>query len=143
MLESRKTKVYNENKVVTMIGAGTRLNGELTCKGTVRIEGTVVGKVTSEDSIVLLESARVKGDLSAGQVIISGEVQGNVHAIDRLEIMARGKVIGDISAPRIAIHEGVLFEGLCTMKAESPTQPGQAIESKSKGHVPEKAANTA
>ncbi len=122
MLESRKTKTYNENKVVTIIGAGTTLKGEVACKGTIRIEGVVVGKVMSEDSIVLLESARVKGDLSAGQIIISGEVQGNVHALDRLEILARGKVIGDIAAPRIAIHEGVLFEGLCTMKAESPTK---------------------
>lgn len=128
MLESRKAKAYNENKVVTIIGAGTRLNGELTCKGTVRIEGTVVGKVMSEDSIVLLESARVKGDLSAGQVIISGEVQGNIRALDRLEINVRGKVVGDIAAPRIAIHEGVLFEGLCTMKPDVAEPAGESGE---------------
>ncbi|HDP35141.1 MAG TPA: polymer-forming cytoskeletal family protein [Candidatus Hydrogenedentes bacterium] len=118
MLDSRKTKTYNENKVVTMIGPGTLFTGELKCKGTIRIEGSVDGKVLSEDSIVVLESGRIKGDLSAGQVIVSGEVHGNIQAVDRIEITERGKVVGDICAPRISIHEGVLFEGQCAMKAE-------------------------
>jgi cytoskeletal protein CcmA (bactofilin family) len=66
-----------------------------------------------------LNRARVKGDLLGGQVIVSGEVHGNIHAaIDRIEITSKGKVVGDICAPRISIHEGVLFEGQCAMKAD-------------------------
>ncbi len=118
MLDSRKSKTYNENKVVTMIGPGTLLTGEIKCKGTIRIEGAVDGTVKSEDSIVVLESGRIKGNLAAGQVIISGEVKGDVKAVDRIEIAARGKVVGDIAAPRISIHEGVLFEGQCTMNVD-------------------------
>lgn len=117
MLDSLKNKnTYNENKVVTMIGPGTLLTGELKCKGTIRIEGNIDGKVLSEDSIVVLESGKIKGDLAGGQVIISGEVHGNIQAIDRIEITSKGKVVGDICAPRISIHEGVLFEGQCAMK---------------------------
>ncbi len=116
MLDARKPKSYNENKVVTIIGPGTLLTGEIKCKGTIRIEGAIDGKIMSEDSIVVLDSGRIKGDISAGQVIISGEVQGDIKAVHRIEITARGKVVGDISAPRISIHEGVLFEGQCTMK---------------------------
>lgn len=116
MLETRKSKAYNENRVVTILGTGTVLKGEMACRGTVRIEGALEGRVSSDDSVVLLEGGRIKGDIHAGQVIISGEVQGNIRAIDRLEITAQGKVIGDICAPRISIQEGVLFEGLCTMK---------------------------
>jgi len=119
MLDTRKNKTaYNENKVVTMIGPGTLLTGELRCKGTIRIEGAIDGKVLSEDSVVVLESGKVKGDLIAGQVIVSGEVHGNIHAADRIEIMSKAKVVGDICAPRISIHEGVLFEGQCAMKAD-------------------------
>jgi cytoskeletal protein CcmA (bactofilin family) len=117
MLDSLKNKnTYNENKVVTMIGPGTLLTGELKCKGTIRIEGNIDGKVLSEDSVVVLESGKVKGDLAGGQVIVSGEVHGNIQAIDRIEITSKGKVVGDICAPRISIHEGVLFEGQCAMK---------------------------
>ena len=121
MLDARKGKAYNENKVVSIIGPGTLVSGEINSKGTIRIEGNVTGRVNSEDSIVVHESGRVKADLTGGQVIISGEVLGNVFAHDRLEITTSGKVVGDITAPRISIAEGVLFEGKCTMKP-----PGQA-----------------
>ena len=128
MLESRKTRVYNENKVVTILGPGTQMNGTLSCTGTIRIEGQMEGTVQSDDSVVLLDTGLVKGDILAGQVIVSGEVRGNIKAVDRLEITPRGKVRGDIVAPRICIHEGVFFEGRCSMKAAG-TQPVPASSS--------------
>ncbi len=116
MADSRKNRTYNENKVVTILGPGTLLRGELQCKGTIRVEGAVFGNVTSEDSVVLLESGRIQGHVTAGQVIVGGEIVGNVAAVERIEITAKGRVVGDMTAPRISIHEGVLFEGRCTMK---------------------------
>jgi cytoskeletal protein CcmA (bactofilin family) len=135
MLESRKPRIYNENKVVTILGPGTKVTGELSCKGTIRIEGLVEGTIYSDDSIVLLDTGRVQGDVCAGQVIVSGEVRGNIKALDRLEITTNGKVIGDITTPRICIQEGVLFEGLCTMKpgetpAVTPASPEVLDKSK-------------
>jgi cytoskeletal protein CcmA (bactofilin family) len=115
-----KRRGYSETKVVTIVGPGTTVTGEIKCTGTVRIEGVVSGRVESDDSIVIHESGRVKADLFAGQVIIGGEVQGNVVAHDRIEVTAKGRLLGNITAPRLSIAEGVLFEGTCTMKA-----PGQ------------------
>lgn len=115
MLDKKKT--YNENKVATIIGTGTSITGEIKSKGTVRIEGHVSGNVQCEDTIVVHETGRVKADLIGGQVIVSGEVHGNISAHDRLEVTSTGKILGDITAPRIAIAEGVMFEGKCTMKA--------------------------
>lgn len=126
MLEKKKT--YNENKVATIIGPGTAVTGEIKSQGTVRIEGHVSGNVNCEDTIVVHETGKVKADLVGGQVIVSGEVQGNISAHDRLEVTGTGKIIGDITAPRIAIAEGVMFEGKCTMKpagAERLALPNQ------------------
>ena len=116
MLDSSKKKNYSDTKVVTIIGQGTSMVGEIRSKGTIRIEGHVSGKINCDDTIVVQESGRVKADMVAGQIIISGEVEGNVFAHDRLEVTARGKLLGDITAPRVAIAEGVLFEGRCQMK---------------------------
>lgn len=116
MADPRKNRSYNENKVVTILGPGTLLRGDLQCKGTIRVEGAVCGEVTSGDSVVLLESGRIQGNVTAGQVIVGGEIVGNVSAVERIEITAKGKVVGDMTAPRVSIHEGVLFEGRCTMK---------------------------
>ena len=125
MLESRKSKTYNENKVVSIIGQGTTIKGDISSQGTIRIEGTVSGNIQSGDTIVVQESGKLKADLVAGQIIISGEVHGNVVAHGRLEICAGGKVVGDIMAPRVSIAEGVLFEGKCTMKAPGDPQTPQ------------------
>ena len=116
MADPRKIRTYNENKDVTMLGPGTLLRGDLQCGGTIRVEGVVCGDVSSGDSVVLLEGGRIQGNVSAGQVIVGGEVVGNISAVERIEITVKGRVVGDMTAPRISIHEGVLFEGRCTMK---------------------------
>lgn len=121
MLEKKKS--LDENNVVTIIGPGTTINGEVQSKGTVRIEGTVTGRVDCEDTIVVHESGHVKADLIGGQVIISGTVEGNTFAHDRLEVTNQGKVVGNITAPRISIAEGVIFEGQCTMKPQGQINP--------------------
>jgi cytoskeletal protein CcmA (bactofilin family) len=124
MLDATKKRSFGDTKVVTIIGQGTTVIGELKSKGTIRIEGVVSGRVHSDDTIVVQESGRVKADLYAGQITISGEVEGNIFAQDRLEIATNGKLVGDIVSPRVSIAEGVLFEGKCTMKP-----PGQAPSS--------------
>ena len=121
MLDPKK-KNYSETKVVTIIGPGTTVTGDIKSKGTIRIEGMVSGRVYSDDTIVVQESGRVKADLVAGQVIVGGDVQGNIFAHDRIEVTAKGKLMGDITAPRVSIAEGVIFEGKCAMKA-----PGTAV----------------
>lgn len=123
MLDSGKKRSYNETNVVTIIGQGTTIIGELKSKGTVRIEGMVSGRIHCDDTIVVQETGRVKADLVAGQIIISGEVEGNVFAHDRLEVASKGKLLGDITAPKIAIAEGVLFEGKCQMKPPGQIKP--------------------
>jgi cytoskeletal protein CcmA (bactofilin family) len=120
MLDSgKKHRPLGETKVVTVIGQGTHVTGELKSQGTVRVEGLVSGHMECEDTIVVQEGGRVEADIEAAQIVISGEVRGNVFAHDRLEITANGKLLGDITAPRVSIAEGVLFEGKCTMKPPS------------------------
>lgn len=126
MLDTRKLREYNDNKAMTTIGSGSKITGELVCAGTIHVLGFVEGSIASDDSVVLLETARVKGDIRAGQVIISGHIKGNIQASERLEIMATGKVAGNICSPRISIHEGVFFEGRCSMKEEPVPQKSEA-----------------
>jgi cytoskeletal protein CcmA (bactofilin family) len=137
MLDASKKRTFGDTKVVTIIGQGTTVIGELKSKGTIRIEGVVSGRVHSDDTIVVQESGRVKADLYAGQITISGEVEGNVFAQDRLEIATNGKLVGDIVSPRVSIAEGVLFEGKCTMKP-----PGQAPAAQQSGAPQAQAARS-
>ncbi|HOQ31024.1 MAG TPA: polymer-forming cytoskeletal protein [Candidatus Hydrogenedens sp.] len=124
MLDVRK-KGPGEMDVKSIIGSGTVVNGDITSESSLRIEGEVIGKITSKDTVVIHDNGKVKAEIRAQQVIVSGEVQGNIFATERLEITASGRVIGDITAPRVSIAEGVVFEGKCTMKPPSNPVPQQ------------------
>jgi cytoskeletal protein CcmA (bactofilin family) len=126
MLDIRK-KGPDEMNVSSVIGPGTVVNGNIDSQSSIRVEGEVIGKISSKETVIIQENGKVKAEIRAAQVVVSGEVQGNIFAMERLEITASGKVIGDITAPRVSIAEGVVFEGKCTMKPPSaPENPNPA-----------------
>lgn len=99
------------DRVETVIGRGTSVNGKITSAGTLRIEGRVQGTVSAEGDILVTETAVVEADLHGRQVAIAGEVKGNVFAQARLELVGSGKLFGDFHAPRFVVAEGASFEG--------------------------------
>src|SRR6266702_1246013 len=67
-------------------------------------------------------SAVVNAQITGTSVVVHGKVTGDITARKRLEIRAPGKVFGNISTPSLVIHEGVVFEGQCTMSGTEPTR---------------------
>ncbi|HOV34260.1 MAG TPA: polymer-forming cytoskeletal protein [Candidatus Hydrogenedens sp.] len=121
MLDIRK-KGPDEMNVLSVIGPGTVVNGDINSQSSIRVEGEVIGKINSKETVVIHENGKVKAEIRAAQVVISGEVQGDIFATERLEITASGKVIGNITAPRVSIAEGVVFDGKCTMKPQGAVE---------------------
>ncbi len=99
----------------TTLGKGCTITGKLTFDGTVQVDGTVEGEITAGDTILIGESAVVDAQISADSVVITGKVTGDVTARRRLEIKAPGQVYGNIVTPSLVVHDGVTFEGNCTM----------------------------
>jgi cytoskeletal protein CcmA (bactofilin family) len=97
------------------LGKGSRIVGKLVFEGPARIEGTVEGEIAAQDTLTIGESAIVNAQIAGSTVIIHGRVTGDVTARKRLEIRAPGRVMGNITSPSLVIHEGVVFEGQCTM----------------------------
>jgi cytoskeletal protein CcmA (bactofilin family) len=104
------------------LGKGSRVTGKLLFEGTVRIEGQVEGEITAQDTLTIGESAVVNAQINGTSVVVNGKVTGDITARKRLEIRAPGKVFGNISAPSLVIHEGVIFEGQCTMSGSDASR---------------------
>lgn len=102
------------------LGKGTRVAGKLTFEGPVRIEGYVEGELTANDTLTIGEGADVRAQVTGTSIVIHGKVTGDVKASKRLEIRAPGKLLGNITTPVLVIHEGVVFEGQCSMGATQP-----------------------
>ncbi len=101
------------------LGKGSRVTGKLTFEGPVRIEGQIEGEIAAQDTLTIGESAVVNATITGNSIVIHGRVTGDVTARKRLEIRAPGKLFGNISTPSLVIHEGVVFEGQCSMGTDA------------------------
>jgi cytoskeletal protein CcmA (bactofilin family) len=99
----------------TVIGSGTMIEGIISSKENVCVEGVFKGKIMSDACILIGETGKVEADITADTVLMSGEVHGNIVAKTKLEITSHGKLRGNIKTGSLIIAEGVLFEGNCQM----------------------------
>ena len=109
-----KVKVSNA-QIATFIGADTKIEGTIISKTSVRIDGTIVGGVCANGTVVLSKSGQIKGNVIAENIIIAGVVDGNMQIKDKTNIEPTGEVYGDITTSRILIDEQSVFQGKCNM----------------------------
>lgn len=97
---------------------GTKISGKISFEGPARIDGEVDGEINAKDSLAIGESAVVTAQIRAASVSVAGKVSGDIVATQRIEIRPSAKVSGNITAPVLAVQEGALFEGHCSMQPE-------------------------
>ena len=118
----------NPKDFQAVLGQGSRIEGQLSFDGNVRIDGHVEGEVTAKETVLVGEGAVVAAQIQASTVIILGQVKGDVTARKRVELRAPGRLLGNLNTPGLVIHEGVTFEGHCSMGgAQSQTDKKVAI----------------
>lgn len=124
MYEREKTRAAAEEPsgaTSAFLGKGSRVVGKITFEGPARIEGSVEGEIVAQDTLTIGETAVVNAQITGIAVVINGRVTGDVTVRKRLEIRAPGRLSGNISSPTLVIHEGVVFEGQCTMGGDQRT----------------------
>lgn len=102
-------------KLEVIVGSDTVIKGEITSKGTVRIDGRFEGALSAE-SVIIGEGAYLLGDITSKSLIAAGRITGNVHSSESVEIQPRGEVCGDIYTTRLSVAEGGVFEGRSYMQ---------------------------
>ncbi|MDY6881838.1 MAG: polymer-forming cytoskeletal protein [Desulfatiglans sp.] len=117
-----KTKKHDTMKIDTVIGHDVCLEGTLTSKETLRIDGRVKGRIECEGSLLIGSDGKVEAEVIADNVYIAGELRGNITANNYLEINESGKVYGDITTAKLVVDQGVLFEGKCHMISKNETE---------------------
>jgi cytoskeletal protein CcmA (bactofilin family) len=116
--------------LVGYLHKGSRVIGQLSFQGPVKIDGVVEGDIQCEGTVTIGESAEVRAKISGQIVVIRGKVEGNVTAKEKVELLAPARLIGNVSAPRLSIAEGVVFDGDCSMGVAAK-QVGGVASSKS------------
>jgi len=92
------------------------LDGEITFKDMLRINGHVAGKIFSYRGTLIVDgSARVDATIDVGVCVVSGTVNGDVVAQERVELGPAAIINGDICTGSIAMKPGAIFTGNCRM----------------------------
>ena len=124
-----------EDEIVSILGKGLEMTGEISFTTGVRVNGVINGKVRSEAVLEIGSGGKVDAEITIRKILINGEFRGVIHASERVEIHKDGKAYGDIYTPCLIIEAGALFEGRCNMSDAKKSQAKetgamlQAIES--------------
>lgn len=105
---------------------GARIEGSLTCKGDLRLDGHAMGDVSADGRLVIGPQGIIHGCARAKNVHVFGKIEGNIEAGESILLSATAKVQGDISAPKLVVEEGAQLTGKCTMQALRGVYAGDA-----------------
>ena len=103
------------SKIDSLIGAGTRVEGNITFSGGLRVDGEIKGNVCADkggaSTLVVSEQARIEGQIHVAHVVINGTVVGPVCASDSLELQPNARVTGDVEYHQLEMQQGAVVQG--------------------------------
>jgi len=112
-----------QNRIDSLIGLGTVVNGDVHFSGGLRVDGEISGNVIADPSkastLVLSEHARVDGEISVTHLVVNGVVTGPIYAAEYLELQSKAKVTGDVKYKTLEIQLGAIVEGKLVHLSES------------------------
>lgn len=111
---------------LTLIAAGTEIEGSLTGTEDLRIVGRFKGEVEVSKDVEIAEKGSVEGKIKAREVLVKGTVVGSIVCQDLLEITASGRVDGEVSAPRLVMVDGGFLKGRTHMARGPAPRPDKA-----------------
>jgi cytoskeletal protein CcmA (bactofilin family) len=87
------------------------IRGEISTRGTIRIDGRLEGRMHRADTIIVGATGAVIGDIEARELVVGGAIEGNVIALGRVEIQSSASIRGDVQASTMLLHEGGVVHG--------------------------------
>ena len=122
MYNNKQKHKKNPGVVETVLGDGAVFEGDVSCEGSMKVEGILKGNVKTTNTLVVGPNGSVSGDISAGEVIVFGEVNGKVDA-GTLEIKSTGKITGEILIETLITDAGGAMMAKCEMKTAAKSDP--------------------
>ncbi len=115
---SNRNNSAGDGSSVNLIGGGTKIVGDITSAGDVRIDGHLSGNIVIAGKFVLGATGVVEGNITSVNADLSGEVKGTVKISEMLSLKSTARINGDIETSKLMIEPGAVFTGTCNMGAK-------------------------
>ena len=125
-----KRKPNKNLKIDTLIGAGTRINGDVEFSGGLHLDGYVNGNVSGNQNtgtvLSVSEQGGIEGSVKAPTVILNGIVKGDIDATLRVELGEKARVLGNVRYSAIETAVGAQINGKLIHRADRKPPEGDA-----------------
>ena len=112
-----------EGRLSGFVGHGTTLTGDTEFHAMLRVDGHLIGSVTSESGTLIIgTNGQVDANVAVAAAMVNGNVNGDILATEKLHLGRTARVMGNISSPRLVVEEGAVLEGSCSMLKARETQ---------------------
>jgi len=113
-------------QIDTLIGANTRINGDLQFSGGLHLDGTIEGNLSADQDtgskLSISDSGKVQGSIRVSNVVLNGLVQGNIVAQGRIDLGRTAQVNGDVYYGLIEMAMGAQINGKLIHQSAAVTE---------------------
>ena len=110
-----KPKSNSKARIDTLIGANTRITGDVEFSGGFHIDGCIQGNVKCElggaDVLSVSEAGSIEGSVVVPNIVLNGIVKGDIEASGRVEMGPRAQVLGSVQYATIETAVGARITG--------------------------------
>jgi cytoskeletal protein CcmA (bactofilin family) len=111
----KKKKNLGSTRIDTLIGQGTKINGDLVFSGGLHVDGKIVGNVMAEEGsdalLILSEFGHIEGDVKVPNMVLNGEIIGDVFGSSRVELAPKSRINGSVYYNLIEMAIGAAVNG--------------------------------
>jgi cytoskeletal protein CcmA (bactofilin family) len=122
--------VFNDapsKDIVSVLGHGMLVTGNIVCAGSVQIFGRVVGDIHASQ-LTICEGAKVEGKVIATDTVVQGTFNGTINA-NAVKLQSTAVVEGEIFSKALTIEQNASFEGVAR-KLDKPVAAPTAAQAK-------------
>jgi cytoskeletal protein CcmA (bactofilin family) len=104
-----------DNRIDTLVGAETRIEGDLHFSGGLRVDGAIRGNVAEQNgnpsTLIISEHGHIEGAVTAAKIVLNGKVVGTVKSSHFVELQTKARITGDLYYKSLEMHTGAVIEG--------------------------------
>ena len=109
--------------IETLVGASSRVSGDLHFSGNSHVDGIIHGGVSAdgdgESALSVSEQGEIHGNVQVPHVVLNGLVKGDVVASARVELGPTARVIGNVYYNLIEMAIGAEINGKLVHRSDT------------------------
>lgn len=122
MMKKKGNVQFDSPERLNIIVNGSKVIGDLITDSNLRIDGEVLGNVSSASKVVIGQTGVIKGNLTCAEGDIEGTVEGTLTIDGLLTLRAKSCIEGEITTSKLQVEEGAQFSGNCKMSNLTPIE---------------------